>query len=124
VANFTPIAAERLWFLFLVIKYNGCELPSIIPETLVVIYSVSQKHVHTLNVHNSHINRDRIAMFSHLRSQTFKMSITSSNALLTTTCNRLLHVLHCWKWNSGTCNFSFTPQVMQCTWFWGVNSIL
>jgi hypothetical protein len=37
-----------------------------------------------LNVHNSHVNKDTIVIFSHLKAQMFNMSIASSNALLTT----------------------------------------
>jgi hypothetical protein len=57
-----------------------------------------KKHIHILNVHNSHINRDRIVIFSHLKSQMFKMSTTSSSALLTT-CSRHSVLLLMEQWH-------------------------
>jgi hypothetical protein len=55
-----------------------------------------KNQIHNLNVHNSHIvNKDRMVIFSHLKLQMFKISTTSGNALLTTTCNRLADVVYC-----------------------------
>jgi hypothetical protein len=46
-----------------------------LPHCEASAYTGCPKNVHTLNVHNSHINRDGTVICSHLKSQMFKMSI-------------------------------------------------
>jgi hypothetical protein len=49
-----------------------------------------------------------------LTSQTFKLFITSPSALM-------IWFSHCCRCNRSAVNFNFVPQILQCSWFYGIH---